>query len=192
MKFLTKEDSVALMRKLRVPEYFIKHSIRMEESAMKLASKLINLGIKINLEFLSCLALLHDVGSYKICIENGYPLEKRGLHAPEGQIILEELGYPELAHCVGAHFLLDVDDDEAGALGWPIKVKLPDLVEGKVFVIADVLTGHRDIHHALECFEKEEMEIKYWNKCPALKEKTKNLFLKIIREFESYGWDGRF
>lgn len=188
LKYLNREDSIALIKKYEVPEYFINHSIEIEKTATSLANKL---PIKLNLDFLKCIALLHDIGSYKICKEKGYPSEKRGLHAPEGQILLEKLGYHELAKCIGAHFILDVNEEEAKQLDWPITVKLPNLIEGKVFVIADILHGKSNIHSALkECIDNPEMEIKYWNKCPQLKEKTRYKFLEIIKELESYGWDG--
>lgn len=188
----TRERAIELLKKYEVPKQCVEHCLQVEKNALVIADQLIGRGVKIDREFVSVAALLHDIGRYKICDERGVPRELGGLHAPEGQLLLEELGFSELAAIAGGHFLLDVSGEEAELLKWPVATKLPDTLEAKIICMADKLRGKGGASEEIQkIFDREDLKERYWNYAPGLKEKLIRAHKRILKELKDLGWDGR-
>jgi putative nucleotidyltransferase with HDIG domain len=190
-KKLTRRQAWSLLQKYDVPQGVLIHTLQVEKTALKIARQLENHRVKIDKVFLRTAAILHDIGRYKISLEKGYPKEELGLHAPEGQILLEKLGYSDLAKIAGGHFLTEVTKDEAKKLGWPISVKLPDRIEAKIISVADLMRGNENAEKEIEkIFSREDLGQRYWEKIPGFKEKTRQKMLANLAELKRLGWDG--
>ena len=98
MKLPTRRECIALLKKHGNPEHIIAHSIATEKVCMHLGRKLKEQGIKINLQLLSRAALLHDIAKFKT-------LHKDVKHGIEGERILNELGFREIARITKNHGL---------------------------------------------------------------------------------------
>jgi len=192
MKKLTRKQALELLKKYEIPAGCIKHCLEVEKKALKIADQLIKNGVELDKEFLSVAALLHDIGRYKIAIEKGVSKELLGLHAPEGQLLLEKLGHPQLAAIAGGHFLIDVSEKEAQGLGWPVATKLPDSLEAKIISIADKMRKEGTAEKELKTIlDRKDLAERYWDKCSGLKEKVKEKAMAIVKELRDLGWDGR-
>lgn len=98
MKLPTREECIALLKKHENPEHIIAHCIATEKVCMHLGRKLKVHGIKINLQLLSRAGLLHDIAKFKT-------LHKDVKHEIEGEKILNEFGYKEIARITRNHGL---------------------------------------------------------------------------------------
>ncbi len=192
MKYPSEKEAIELLNKYKVPEEVIEHCKKVRNKALKIADQISAKGHKVDKELVKSIALLHDIGKYKYSRERGCSESELGLHAPESQLLLEKLGYPELAKICGAHFLFSVTKNEAKKLGWPIPVHLPNILEGKIIFIADKIRGDRAPEEEIRrMIERSDLYVKYWNKCPGLKEKTLRKALEIIKELRNLGWNGK-
>lgn len=188
---LTREEALELLEKYPIPKACFQHCLEVESAALKIVEDLERNGVEVDKEFVSVAALLHDIGRYKISVEKGVPPEKGGLHAPEGQILLEKLGYSRPAKIVGGHFLVKVVKEEAEKLGWPIEVELPGTIEAKIICIADKMRKGKPVREEiLNLFAREDLKIRYWDKIPGLKENLLKRTLAIAEELKLLGWIG--
>jgi uncharacterized protein (TIGR00295 family) len=196
MKYPSEKEAMRILRKYNVPQNVIEHCEEVKDIAVKIAKQIMKGGHKVDLELVKAAALLHDVGSYKYSKERGYSDDfHRSLHAPEGQFLLEKLGYKKFAKIVGAHFLPDVSRKEAKKLGWPEKnYKLPNIIEAKIVSMADRLVtktsvrGGRTLEKYISYLRHHEKPNKrYFNRCPELREKTIRKVKKIWKELERLG-----
>ena len=192
MKYPLEKEALRLLKSYKVPEEVIKHCRKVRNRALKITDQIIAKGHKIDKELVKSIALLHDIGRYKYSRERGCSESELGLHAPESQLLLEKLGYPELAKICGAHFLFSVTKNEAKKLGWPIPVHLPNILEGKIIFIADKIRGNKTPEEEIrKMVERPDLYVRYWNKCPRLREKTLRKALEIIKEVRGLGWNGK-
>lgn len=186
---LTRKEALELLKRYPIPKVCFQHCLEVESAALKIAEDLERNGVEVDEKFLSTAALLHDIGRYKISVEKGVPPERGGLHAPEGQILLEKLGYPQLARIAGGHFLVRVTKEEAAKLGWPVEVELPNTIEAKIVCIADKMREGKPVgEEVLDLFAREDLEIRYWSKIPGFKRKLLKRTLAIAEELKLLGW----
>jgi uncharacterized protein len=92
MATMTRKKALDLLRSARVPDNVIKHSEKVSEVALEIGRKLKAKGEKVDLNFLECGALLHDIGRSK---SHGV------LHGIEGAKILRK--YPKYARVCKVH-----------------------------------------------------------------------------------------
>ena len=98
MNLPTRRECIALLKKHGTPGHIIAHSIVTEKVCVHLGKKLKAQGIKINLQLLSRAGLLHDIAKFKT-------LHKDVKHGIEGERILNELGFREIARITKNHGL---------------------------------------------------------------------------------------
>ena len=167
MKLPTRKKCIELLRQHKNPEHIIAHSIVTEKVCVHLGRKLKAQGIKINLQLLSRAALLHDIAKFKT-------LHKDAKHGIEGEKILNELGFREIARITKNHGLSRIFVD--GALqNW----------EDKIVYYADKRVTHDKIVSLEERFDYlrkrygciSEDAMRTINSCyPLVKELEKQIF----------------
>ena len=131
-----REFALDLLRKLKVPYSVRRHSIKVAEKALEIASKIKK--AKVNLNLVEIGALLHDVGRSKT---HGFN------HAHIGGKILRARGFPEeLARICETHILGGLDKEDAQLVGLPPKNYNPLTLEEKIICLADkLLAGRRPV-----------------------------------------------
>ena len=120
---MSREEALALLRKLGLPQHLIEHSQAVAEKALEIAKQILDAGHSVALEVVEIGALLHDIGRIK---EHGL------YHAAEGGRILREHGYPEsIARIAETHSLDGF---------WP------ETIEEKIVCVADkTVKGTQDV-----------------------------------------------
>ncbi len=96
---MSREAALSLLRKLKLPEHIIKHSLAVAKKAVEIAKQIQAAGHTVNIEIVEIGAILHDIGRIK---------EQGVNHAAEGGKILREIGYPEvIVRIIETHSLND-------------------------------------------------------------------------------------
>lgn len=88
-----------LLLKLEVMDHIIEHCQRVASVAVYLARELISAGIFLNVPLVEAAGLLHDISKME-SLRTGVD------HAQAGEMLLEQLGYREVADIVGQHVRL--------------------------------------------------------------------------------------
>jgi CTP:molybdopterin cytidylyltransferase MocA len=113
----TPDECEAILDELQVFENTKCHGRRVAEVAERLAAQLNDAGLHLNVTLVKSAAILHDLA------------KGRPDHAREGERILEDLGFPDVARVVGLH--MDCDFEKNAALDESAIVYLADkLVQG--------------------------------------------------------------
>lgn len=127
------ECLVLMIEKFSVSRALLEHSLKVADTALKIARALVRKGISLNEKLVVAAALLHDVA------------KGRRSHAAVAAEMLRQLGYPAVAHLVGTHC-----DTEASA-GEPI-------TEADVLRLADaIVEGSRLVHIETKFLRKSEL-----------------------------------
>jgi len=92
----SREECIALMAKLRMPEHIMQHSFKVCDLALALARFCLTRSYPISLEKVEAGALLHDIAKSKCLEENCH-------HAIVGAEIVRLYGYHEIAPIVEQH-----------------------------------------------------------------------------------------
>jgi len=131
-----REFVLDLLKILKIPLSVRRHSEKVAEKAIQIASKIKNAQIDMNLIEIG--ALLHDVGRTKT---HGFK------HALIGGKILRQRGFSEkLARICETHILGGLDKEDAKKFGLPIKNYLPTTLEEKIICLADKhMAGTREV-----------------------------------------------
>jgi len=90
---------LALMEEFGMPEHIRRHSIMVEQAAVRIAEGHIVRNGRLSLEIVRAGALLHDIAKAE-CLASG------GDHAARGREICLALGFEEIAEIVGEHVRL--------------------------------------------------------------------------------------
>jgi uncharacterized protein len=122
------DEARALLRKYKVPSNVIAHCEKVAQVSLEFGKRIKARGHRVDLEFLECSALLHDIGRSK---------RHDILHGVEGASILKD--YPKLARVCEVHIFAGVAKEEAKGLGLPEKDYLPKTLEEKIVAHADNL-----------------------------------------------------
>ena len=80
-------------------ENIVRHSLRVRDVAICIASKLVEAGQELDLGLVEAASLLHDITKTR-CLSTGEP------HAETGQRMLEAMGYHRVGQVVGNHVRL--------------------------------------------------------------------------------------
>lgn len=99
----TREKCLQLLDKYGLYDNMVKHSLEVEKISVYLAKKFNETGIRVDTEFVSRAALLHDVDKTET-IKEGFEKE----HGKMGQRILEKEGYPEIGAVALTHHLFRI------------------------------------------------------------------------------------
>ena len=132
----TRDIAFDLLKELKVPYQVRRHSLKVAEKALEIASKINNTDLDIDLVEIG--ALLHDIGRSKT---HGFK------HALIGGKILKERGFPnELARICETHILGGLDKEDAKTVGIELKDYLPLTIEEKIICLADkFMAGTKEV-----------------------------------------------
>ena len=134
MKLPTKEYCFEILKEHEVPQNIIDHSLRVTSIAVCLAKKLVEKGIKIDVDVVERASLLHDLDKIQT-------LHDFNTHGVVSREILSKKGYAELGKIVNAHRAEDIKDG------------LVETWEEKVVNYADKISQNDKIVSLSERFE---------------------------------------
>ncbi|MFX1567976.1 MAG: HDIG domain-containing metalloprotein [Promethearchaeota archaeon] len=131
-----REFALDLLRILKIPLSVRRHSEKVADKALEIASKIKK--AKVDLDLIEIGALLHDIGRTKT---------HDFKHALIGGKILRQRGFSEkLARICETHILGGLDKDDAKDVGLPEKDYLPETLEEKIICLADKqMAGTREV-----------------------------------------------
>ncbi len=138
---MDEKKALALLKKYapdeRVHRIMLSHSKAVQKLAMEWARKIKKNGYRVDLEFVSTAALLHDIGRYK------YPpgAKEAIRHGIEGGKMLRKEGYPKHAKLIENHIGAGITKSDIKGQGLPLPMKdyIPKTIEEKIVSCADCL-----------------------------------------------------
>ena len=98
------EECFEIMRQHNMRKNIMRHSIRVRDVAVFIATRLVAAGHKLDLKLVEAAALLHDITKME-CLVSG---ER---HSETGQRMLEAMGFHRVGQVVGNHVRLHGDYD---------------------------------------------------------------------------------
>jgi len=127
----TEDEAINLLRKVGCSKNVINHCIAVSKLATDLAKKLVEKGIKVDLQLVKVGALLHDIGRARTHTVD---------HVIVGSEIAKSLRLPKsVISIIERHVGGGITDEEAEKLGWPKGVYMPQTLEEKLVCYADKL-----------------------------------------------------
>ncbi|MBC7081198.1 MAG: HDIG domain-containing protein [Thermoplasmatales archaeon] len=126
----------------------IEHCKKVRDLAIKIAEKIAENGINLDMEAIEAGAILHDVGRAK---------RNDLMHVVEGVKIAKKYGLPKkVVAIIERHVGSGIDEEDAERLGLPKKDYIPKSIEEEIVSHADNLTsnGYRNIEEAINEFKK--------------------------------------
>jgi putative nucleotidyltransferase with HDIG domain len=164
-----RKQCMDLLRTHNVPRNIVNHSLIVCRVAVFLAKELNKKGFNLNIDEIEAAALLHDIKKID-------SLKTGTGHAQEGWLLLNKLGYSEVAKIVKQHVFLDQDNDS------------PIIKEEEVVNYSDKRVRHAEVVPLKERFEylkerygKDEESIKVIN---GLEKKAFELENKIFSNMD--------
>lgn len=97
MKIPTEEECLQILKRNKVPENIIRHSVTVADLAVNISAKLQQRGINVNLALVKAASLLHDI---KRLSSN---------HSRDGARFLNDAGFIHVAEIVRKHGLKDLN-----------------------------------------------------------------------------------
>lgn len=136
--------------------HVLEHSIAVQKLAVQWARKIKANGYKVDVEFVSTAALLHDIGRFRYA--PGTPDMIR--HGVEGAKILKKEGFPLHARLAERHIGAGITKADVKKQGLPIPVKdySPKTIEEKIVACADNLlegSERKSIQATVSKFEEK-------------------------------------
>ncbi|RLI04921.1 HD domain-containing protein [Candidatus Bathyarchaeota archaeon] len=136
-KFPTKDEAEKILLEIGCSKKIIEHSKAVTELAVKIARKMVEKNLDVDLNLVEVGALLHDIGRIKT---------RSVLHGYYGGKIAKMLGLPEsLVNIIEKHVGAGIPAEEAVKLGLPKKNFTLDTLEEKIVAYADKRIKHNKI-----------------------------------------------
>lgn len=154
----SREECFSLLEEFEVPQNIIDHSLTVNKVVVFLAKRLIDAGVKINLNLVNRASLLHDIDKIQTL--------KTRKHGQVSKEILTKKGFPKLGEVVSNHTLLSVLND----LDW----------ESKVLNYADVRVLFTKVVSMQKRFENFEQRYK-----TKIRQDVKQRYYKLEKEIFS-------
>ena len=101
----SREECFRLLREFRVPENVMRHTLQVNRIALYIGRKLLENGIKVDLELVDRASLLHD-------IDKILTLGKKPGHGDVAESLLKERGFPEIGEIIRKHRLFMILNNE--------------------------------------------------------------------------------
>jgi len=153
----TEDEAVNLLRKVGCSKSVINHCIAVSNLAADLAKKLVEKGIKVDLQLVKVGALLHDIGRARTHTVD---------HVIVGSEIAKSLRLPKSVISIIERHVGGMTDEEAEKLGWPKGVYMPQTLEEKLVCYADKLIDGNKVVTIERAIEK--FSLKFGRDHPAL------------------------
>ncbi len=148
-KKVVKRDYVKILKDEECSREVIDHSLKVQHLAMKIAERIQERGINIDMNTVYLASLFHDIGRSRT----------HGIHhIVEGAKIARRLGLPEkVALAVERHGGAGIDGRDAVKLGLPPNDYTPRTLEEEIVAHADNLTGngYRNIDGVVKKLEEK-------------------------------------
>ncbi|MCD6402921.1 MAG: HDIG domain-containing protein [Candidatus Aenigmarchaeota archaeon] len=183
---MTEARALALVKmKFAYQPVVLEHVMLVKEKAEEIAKKLIQSGVKVDLELVKVGALIHDIGR---------SVTHDIRHGIIGGEILRELGYPELARFAETHIGGGISKEEAKKLGLPPKDYFPKTLEEKIVAYADKFVEGEIEFSSSPTEDVKRKNIKYDTILPTIKKYERVLgkdhpaikrLINLQREIES-------
>jgi len=106
MKLPTQDECFRIIREMNMMDHIIDHSVMVSNVALCLGRHLKKQNPLIDIELTRSAALLHDITKTR-------SFDTGEMHSKTGGILLEEMGYPEVADIVRQHVILDIYMEDA-------------------------------------------------------------------------------
>lgn len=130
----SREQAISILKQQNCPPQVINHCIAVTALALKIAAKLQDRAIEVDLALVEAGALLHDLGRSKT---HGVD------HGLVGAEIAQSLGLPQpVIDIMKRHVGAGITDEEATWLKWPAGNYMPTTLEEKVVCYADKRVDH--------------------------------------------------
>lgn len=131
------EEALKILRDVGCPDEVIKHCEAVARLAVKIASRCLERGVKVDLQLVHIGALLHDIGRSRTHSVH---------HALVGAEIARSLGLPsKIVAIIERHIGGGISSEEAAKLGWPKKDYIPETIEEKIVSCADKMVEGSNI-----------------------------------------------
>jgi len=148
-KKVVERDYIKMLRDEGCSQEVIDHSLKVQKLAMKIAERIRNRGIDVDMNTIYLASLFHDIGRSKT----------HGItHITEGVKIARRLGLPEkVVMAIEHHGGAGIEMEDAIKLGLPPKDYTPKSIEEEIVAHADNLTGngYRNIDEVVKKFEEK-------------------------------------
>ena len=102
MSLPTRDECILWLRELEMPDNIFAHVMQVNRISDYLAEKLIEKGVKVNVELVDRASIIHDIDKHLTL--------KTGRHGYKGKEILIEKGFPELGEFCVTHLLTFILD----------------------------------------------------------------------------------
>ncbi len=138
MSLPDREESLEILREAGCCSGVVTHCVNVTRVAMRLAGRLMEMGLEVDLALVEVGALLHDLGRARTHSVR---------HGVVGGEMARELGLPEaLVRIIERHIGAGIPRVEAEELGLPEGDYVPETLEEKVVAYADkLIEGHREV-----------------------------------------------
>ncbi len=191
MKYPSENEARELLNKYHVPKSIIEHSEEVRKNSIIIGTQILAAGNPVDLALLEVGGLLHDIGRWRYCKENGYSSDQ-DFHEYETGRLLEELGYAAFGDMLQRHPLGGLTPEETAILGFPEPIDLmPKTLDIKIICIADKIrpsVGICTLGQKIEDYRNNRrLHERYFNKLPGLLETTIERVTSIWHELESLG-----
>jgi len=127
---MTYEKALEILNEYGEGSVWTQHCLAVSNMAEHLSDALAR-KLEINIEFLRCASLLHDIGRYV----SHDPI----MHGVEGYHLLTALGYGEEAFVCASHILYGLSGNEAVQFGLPAVDFKPKSIEEKLVPLIDFM-----------------------------------------------------
>lgn len=148
-KKIIERNYVEILKKEGCSPEVINHSLKVQKLALRMAEKMEENGINVDINTVYLGSIFHDIGRAKT---HGI------MHIVEGVKIGKKLGLPEkVISVIERHAGAGIDEEEAKKLGLPPKDYSPRSIEEKIVAHADNLTGngYRGMEDVVKEFKKK-------------------------------------
>ncbi|MGE5575418.1 MAG: HDIG domain-containing metalloprotein [Ignavibacteria bacterium] len=127
-------QAIELLRENHCSSQVISHCVAVADLALETANRLLEKGLKVDVELVEAGALLHDLGRSK-----NHTVE----HGLIGAQIGQSVGLPEsVVNIIKRHVGGGITVEEAKRFGWPKDIYSPHTLEEKIVCYADKLIDH--------------------------------------------------
>lgn len=151
-------EVIALLRELGTPPAVIRHVIKVERTARRIARDISRNGERVDMELVSLGALLHDVGRSRTHgLDHGFAGGRIVRESPAFAKLFDEEDREALSRICERHIGGGIPARDAGAAGLPERDFIPETLEERIIAHADnlVWNGVLTMEESRRAFERK-------------------------------------